>query len=41
VYKKPSKSADYLIVSLEVEVVDFKVMKDEVSDHLPLFLEFA
>jgi endonuclease/exonuclease/phosphatase family metal-dependent hydrolase len=39
-YKKPSKSADYVIVSPEVQVVDFKVLKDEVSNHLPLFLEF-
>jgi endonuclease/exonuclease/phosphatase family metal-dependent hydrolase len=39
-YKKSSKSADYIIVSPEVEVKDFKVLKDEVSNHLPLFLEF-
>ena len=39
-YKKPKKSADYVIVSPEVKVVDFKVLKDEVSNHLPLFLEF-
>ena len=39
-YKKSSKSADYVIVSPEVEVKDFKVLKDEVSNHLPLFLEF-
>jgi hypothetical protein len=39
-YKKPTKSADYVIISPEVEVTDFKVLKDEVSNHLPLFLEF-
>jgi exonuclease III len=39
-YTKPLKSADYIIVSPEVEVKDFKVLPDEVSDHLPLFLEF-
>lgn len=32
--------ADYIIVSKDVDVYDFKVMPDEISDHLPLFLEF-
>ena len=39
-YKKSEKFADYVIVSQNVEVKDFKVLKEEVSDHLPLFLEF-
>jgi hypothetical protein len=39
-YAKPSKLADYIIVSPEVKVIDFKVLKDEVSNHLPLLLEF-
>ena len=39
-YKKPTKFADYVIVSPEVEVVDFKALQDKVSDHLPLLLEF-
>ncbi|MBI3888697.1 endonuclease/exonuclease/phosphatase family protein [Candidatus Nomurabacteria bacterium] len=39
-YAKPSKLADYALISPEVEVIDFKVLKDEVSNHLPLFLEF-
>ena len=39
-YKKSEKFADYVIVSQDVEVKDFKVFKEEVSDHLPLFLEF-
>lgn len=39
-YKKGSKFADYILVSPDVEVVDFKVFQDEVSDHLPLYLEF-
>ncbi len=39
-YTKLVKFADYVIVSSEVEVKDFKVLQDEVSDHLPLFLEF-
>jgi endonuclease/exonuclease/phosphatase family metal-dependent hydrolase len=37
--KKRSEVVDYVIVSTEVEVKDFKVLQDEVSDHLPLFLE--
>jgi len=40
-YKKSSsRSADYIIVSPEINVEDFKVLEEEVSDHLPLFLEF-
>ena len=39
-YTKPTRFADYVIVSPEVEVKDFKVLQEEVSDHLPLFLEF-
>lgn len=39
-YQKPLRFADYILVSREVEVRDFKVLPDEVSDHLPLFLEF-
>ena len=33
--------ADYILVSKDVEVNDFKVMEDEVSDHLPLLLDFT
>lgn len=39
-YTKPEKFADYILVSPEVEVRDFRVIQDPVSDHLPLFLEF-
>lgn len=39
-YKKSEKFADYVIVSRDVEVKDFKTLKEEVSDHLPLYLEF-
>ncbi len=39
-YKKPLRFSDYMLVSPEVDVVDFKVLSDEVSDHLPLYLEF-
>lgn len=38
--KNRTEIVDYVIVSPEVEVKDFEVLKDEVSDHLPLFLEF-
>lgn len=34
------EAVDYVIVSPEVKVKDFEVLGDEVSDHLPLFLEF-
>lgn len=33
--------ADYVLVSPDVDVKHFKVLPDEVSDHAPLFLEFA
>ena len=39
-YKKPLKFADYVFVSTEVKVKDFKVLPDVVSDHAPLFLDF-
>ncbi len=32
--------ADYIFVSDDVSVKDFKVLQDQVSDHLPLYLEF-
>ena len=38
-YKKPGKFADYVFVSPSVEVKEFKILPDEVSDHAPLFLE--
>lgn len=34
------KYADYIFVSDDVKVLDFKVFQDQVSDHLPLYLEF-
>ena len=39
-YKKPDTYADYILASPEVIVEDFKVLKEEVSDHLPLLLTF-
>ncbi len=38
--KKRSEVVDYIIVSPEIDVRNFKILKDEVSDHLPLYLEF-
>lgn len=38
-YEKEEKFADYAIVSNAVNVTDFKVLSDEVSDHSPLYLE--
>jgi len=39
-YKKSEKFADYILVSPNIEIKNFKVLEDEVSDHLPLLLEF-
>jgi endonuclease/exonuclease/phosphatase family metal-dependent hydrolase len=34
------RHANYAFVSNGVKVLDFKALQDEVSDHLPLYLEF-
>mgnify|MGYP001620012903 CR=1 FL=1 len=39
-WRKIDKFADYILVSKGISVYDFKVLPDEVSDHLPLYLEF-
>jgi endonuclease/exonuclease/phosphatase family metal-dependent hydrolase len=39
-YTKPCRFADYMFVSPNVEVIDFKVLPDEVSDHSSLYIEF-
>ncbi len=39
-HTRKDKYADYILVSKDIKVKDFKVLQDEVSDHLPLFLEF-
>jgi|SRR3989344_2082359 len=40
-YEKSGRYADYMCVSLNMEVKDFKVLAEpEVSDHRPLLLEF-
>ncbi len=38
-YTKEEKFADYVFVSPDLEVKDFKVLPDEVSDHAALFVE--
>lgn len=40
-YAKPVKFADYALVSKDIEVRDFKVLSDEVSDHSPLFIDLS
>ncbi|MEK7100530.1 MAG: endonuclease/exonuclease/phosphatase family protein, partial [Patescibacteria group bacterium] len=37
-YTGPVKFADYVLVSETLEVADFQVLPDEVSDHTPLML---
>lgn len=39
-YTKPEKHADYIFTSPDLNVVDFKVLPNEVSDHSALYLEF-
>jgi endonuclease/exonuclease/phosphatase family metal-dependent hydrolase len=39
-YEKAEKFADYIFTSLDLNIHAFEVLKDEVSDHAPLFLEF-
>ena len=39
-YTKPIKFADYTFVSPEIKVNEFKMLPDEVSDHLAMYLDF-
>ena len=39
-HTKADKFADYMLVSDGIDVKEFKVLPDEVSDHAPLYLEF-
>lgn len=36
----PDKYCDYILVDKDVKVNDFKVLEDEISDHLALVLDF-
>ena len=38
-YEKVNKFADYIFISPNINVIDFKVLPDEVSDHAPLYLQ--
>lgn len=40
-YLKEEKFADYVFVSSDIKVKEFKVLQEPVSDHLPLWLEFS
>jgi len=40
-YPKDGKFADYIITSPELKINQFSVLSHEVSDHLPLLLDFA
>ncbi|MBP9758178.1 endonuclease/exonuclease/phosphatase family protein [Candidatus Dojkabacteria bacterium] len=39
-YEKPVRYADYAFVSKDIVLKNFKVLNDQVSDHLPLMVEF-
>jgi exonuclease III len=39
-YKKENRFADYVFINEGIKVKDFKVLQDEVSDHLPVYLDF-
>ena len=39
-YTKPIKLADYALISYNLAVNDFRVLDVEISDHLPLMLDF-
>ena len=38
-YNKPGKFADYVFITKDLEVKDFRVLQDEVSDHCPLLVD--
>lgn len=40
IYKKPQKLADYILISPNIDIKHFEVIQNEVSDHLPVILEF-
>jgi exonuclease III len=40
-YEREEKQADYVLVSQDITVKQFKVLNVTVSDHLPLLLEFS
>lgn len=40
-YTKPDKFADYILVSPDIQAKHFEVLQNEVSDHLPLLVDWA
>jgi len=40
IYKKEHRFADYVFISPEIKVKEFKVLPDEVSDHSPVYIDF-
>jgi len=40
-YEKPDKFADYTLISKDINIDNFKVPEVEVSDHLPMILNFS
>ncbi len=40
-YKKSERFADYMLMPADLKVLDFKVFENQVSDHLPLYVEFC
>lgn len=39
-YPKPEKFADYVFITPDIQLNDFRVLPDEVSDHVPLYVDF-
>jgi exonuclease III len=40
-HARTEKFADYILISNQIKVHDFKVINEDVSDHLPLYLDFT
>ncbi len=40
-YTKPERFADYMLVSKEIKVKEFKILPEEISDHTAMYLEFV
>lgn len=40
-YQNGPRFADYILISPDIKILDFKVLQDDVSDHLPLMLDFS
>lgn len=39
-YKKSVRFADYILVSNEIRINEFKILPDKISDHLAMYLDF-